>query len=281
MTQKLQLHDDRLFPAEPGTRAIARRLYEAVRNLPILSPHGHTDPQWFSRNAPFGNATELLLAPDHYLYRMLYSQGISLSDLGVPSREGPSAADPRAAWRLFAANQHLFRGTPSAIWLDYVFAKVFGFEERLDAQTADRYFDRIGELLSTPEFLPRALFERFNIEVIATTESPIDTLDHHHEIARSGWRGRVITAYRPDAVIDPEHEMFRSALDQFGELERRAVFQPRADDLHADRQAFRRESDRDRRRWQSGKRCNAGPGELVGIGIVLTVDIDAALFLFG
>lgn len=218
MAKKLYLHEDRLFPAEPTTRDLARRLYAAVRDLPILSPHGHTDPQWFAHNAAFSNATELLLAPDHYLYRMLYSQGIPLADLGVPSREGPSKADPRKAWRLFAENQHLFRGTPSSLWLDYVFAKVFGFEVKLDADTADHYFDAIGARLATPEFRPRALFERFNIEVLATTESPVDTLEHHHAIARSGWRGRVITAYRPDAVIDPEHESFRAALERFGDL---------------------------------------------------------------
>jgi glucuronate isomerase len=224
MTTKLNLHEDRLFPAEPGTRDIARGLYRAVRDLPILSPHGHTDPQWFSGNAAFSNATELLLAPDHYLYRMLYSQGIALADLGVPSRSGPSPADPREAWRLFARNMHLFHGTPSALWLDYVFAKVFGFEVKLGAETADHYFDVIGAKLATPEFRPRALFERFNIEVLATTESPVDTLDHHHAIANSGWRGRVITAYRPDAVVDPEHETFRAALEKFGELTREDTF---------------------------------------------------------
>jgi len=222
MTRKLELHADRLFPADPATRGIARRLYQLVRDLPILSPHGHTDPRWFATNEPFSNATELLLAPDHYLYRMLYSQGIALSDLGVPSREGPSKADPRAAWKLFASNQHLFRGTPSSMWLDYTFANVFGLEERLDAGSADRYFDAINEKLASPEFRPRALFDRFNIEVIATTESPIDTLEHHHVIAqvvaKSGWKGRVITAYRPDAVIDPEHEAFGASLARFGEL---------------------------------------------------------------
>jgi glucuronate isomerase len=215
---RLELHPDRLFSADPATRAIARRLYELVRGLPILSPHGHTDPRWFATDAPFSNATELLLAPDHYLYRMLYSQGISLSDLGVPSRDGPSKADPRAAWKLFASNQHLFRGTPSSLWLDFTFANVFGFEERLDAQSADRYFDVINEKLASPEFRPRALFNRFNIEVIATTESPVDTLEHHHAIVKSGWNGRVITAYRPDAVIDADHEAFSTSLAQFGEL---------------------------------------------------------------
>ena len=218
MTTLLNLHEDRLFPADLNVRGIARRLYAAVRDLPIVSPHGHTDPQWFASNDAFSDPTSLLLAPDHYLYRMLYSQGIALETLGVPSRSGSSSADPRAAWRVFAENFHLFRGTPSSLWLNHVFANVFGMTEKLDATTADRYFDAIAEKLATPEFRPRALFERFNIEVIATTESPLDTLAHHAAIRDSGWRGRVITAYRPDAVIDPEHEAFRDALETFGEL---------------------------------------------------------------
>jgi glucuronate isomerase len=214
----LTLHEDRLFPADPATRAVARRLYATVRDLPILSPHGHTDPQWFARNEAFTNATELLLAPDHYLYRMLYSQGIELAALGVSSRQGPSHADPREAWRLFARHFHLFHGTPSSLWLNYVFAKVFSLRETLTPATADYYFDSINEQLARPEFRPRALFERFNIEVIATTESPVDTLEHHRAIVASGWRGRVITAYRPDPVVDAEHEAFRDALERFGAL---------------------------------------------------------------
>jgi glucuronate isomerase len=215
---RLTVHEDRLFPPDPAVREVARALYQSVRDVPIISPHGHTDPAWFARNEPFSNATELLLAPDHYLYRMLYSQGISLDDLGVASRRGPSAAEPRIAWRLFARHYHLFVGTPSAMWLEYVFAKVFGLEVRLSAETADHYFDSIGQKLATPEFRPRALFERFNIEVLATTESPVDTLEHHRALRSSGWRGRVITAYRPDAVIDVEHEAFASALPTFGDL---------------------------------------------------------------
>jgi glucuronate isomerase len=218
MASQLELHEDRLFPADPIVRGIARRLYATVCDLPIVSPHGHTDPAWFATNAPFSDATSLLLAPDHYVYRMLYSQGISLERLGVPSREGAATADPRTAWRLFAQHFFLFRGTPSSIWLNHVFAKVFGLEKTLDETTADYYFDAINAKLATPEFRPRALFERFNIEVIATTESPIDTLEHHAAIRDSGWGGRIITAYRPDAVIDPEHETFREALAQFGEL---------------------------------------------------------------
>ncbi|HEY8540249.1 MAG TPA: glucuronate isomerase [Steroidobacteraceae bacterium] len=224
MTTPLELHEDRLFPAEPAVRSIARRLYAAVRDLPIISPHGHTDPAWFAKNEPFKDATSLLLAPDHYLYRMLYSQGIALEQLGVPSRSGPSSADPREAWRLFASHFYLFRGTPSAQWLNHVFASVFGLRVKLDAATADHYFDVIKERLASPEFRPRALFERFNIEVLATTESPTDTLEHHATIRASGWSGRVITAYRPDPVIDPEHEEFQKALQAFGELTREDVY---------------------------------------------------------
>jgi glucuronate isomerase len=218
MSKKLVLHADRLFPADPAIRAIARRLYGAVQDLPIISPHGHTDPAWFADNEPFGNATELLLAPDHYLFRMLYSQGVPLANLGVASRKGPSEADPRQAWRLLARNFHLFRGTPSALWLSHVFSVVFGLDVVLEEKTADHYFDVIGAALRTEAFRPRALFERFNIEVLATTESPLDGLLQHRKIQESGWRGRVITTYRPDVVVDPEHEQFRGALAQFGEL---------------------------------------------------------------
>lgn len=220
----LRLNEDRLFPADPGTRAIARELYGLVRDLPIISPHGHTDPSWFSENQPFGNPTELLLAPDHYLYRMLYSQGVNLEALGVPSRKGKPDTDPREAWRTFASHAHLFRGTPSAMWLNHVFVEVFGLDVRLSAQTADHYYDVIDAALKTEAFRPRALFGRFNIEVLATTEGPTDALDHHHVIARSGWGGRVITAYRPDPVIDADHEAFEGALEAFGDITNLDVF---------------------------------------------------------
>ena len=213
MARPLILHEDRLFPAEPAARGVARRLYASVKNLPIISPHGHTDPEWFASNAAFSNATELLLAPDHYLYRMLYSQGVALERLGVGGR-----GDPREAWRIFASHQHLFRGTPSAMWLAHVFAEVFGLEVALEAGTADLYFDAINEKLATEAFRPRALFDRFNIEALATTESPADSLEHHLAIRESGWGGQVITAYRPDPVIDAEHENFAAALERFAHL---------------------------------------------------------------
>jgi glucuronate isomerase len=218
MSRPLSLHSDRLFPADAGTRALARSLYEHVHKLPIISPHGHTDPAWFAYNEPFGDAVDLLLAPDHYLYRMLYSHGVALDKLGVRTRQGAPKFEPREAWRLFAAHYKLFRGTASALWLDQVFAEVFGLKVRLEAETADFYFDAIGAALKSAPFRPRALFEKFNIEVLATTESPLDTLDAHQVIRSSGWRGRVISTYRPDPVVDPEHESFQDALEQFGSL---------------------------------------------------------------
>ncbi len=218
MTRPLVFHDDRLFPADERTRGIARALYGQVKGLPIISPHGHTDPAWFATNAPFEDATDLLLAPDHYLFRMLYSQGISLDALKVRSKAGIPATDPREAWRLLAQNFHLFRGTPSWMWLNHVFSQVFGFKEFLSAETSDTYFDRINEALATEAFRPRALFDRFNIETLATTEGPQDRLEHHKAIRDSGWGGHVITAYRPDAVIDFEDERFGRALERFGEV---------------------------------------------------------------
>ncbi|MDH4181170.1 MAG: glucuronate isomerase [Betaproteobacteria bacterium] len=215
----IDLHPDRLFPAEPATRALARALYDTVRDLPIVSPHGHTDPQWYADDAPFPDASALLIVPDHYVFRMLYSQGIPLEQVGIPRRDGgPVERDARKIWRTFAAHYHLFRGTPTRMWLDHAFRAEFGMEERLTAESADRYFDRINAMLATPAFRPRALFERFNIEVIATTESPLDPLAHHARIRASGWKGRVVTAYRPDPVVDPEFDGFRANVAKLGEI---------------------------------------------------------------
>jgi len=213
------LDDDRLFPADPRVRAIARDLYAGVRDLPILSPHGHTDPRWFAENAPFADPAQLFVTPDHYVCRMLQSQGIPLEALGVPRADGGEVeTDPRAVWRLFAANYHLFRATPSRIWVDHALQEVFGVTDRLSAATADAVYDRIDDCLRQDAFRPRALFERFNIEAIATTESALDDLRWHRMIRDSGWGGRVITAYRPDAVVDPEFAGFADNVAQLAAL---------------------------------------------------------------
>lgn len=215
VAETLALHPDRLFSAEAGNRAVARELYELVRDLPIISPHGHTDPAWFAQNKPFTDATELLLQPDHYLLRMLVSQGVSLDELG----RGPNAEeDRRKIWRIFAENYDLFAATPSQLWLDQTFAEVFGLDLRLDASTADLYFDAIGECLQQAEFRPRALLDRFGIEVLATTESPLNDLRHHRTLAESEWAGRVITTFRPDPVVDPEAPNFAANVIALGEM---------------------------------------------------------------
>ncbi|GGB46578.1 uronate isomerase [Roseibium aquae] len=214
-----RLSPDRLLPTDPRSFAVARQLYESVAQLPIISPHGHTDPRWFAENAPFPDPSRLFIVPDHYVFRMLHSQGIRLEDLGVPRQDGGwSEADSRKIWRVFAENFHLFRATPSRMWLEHSFQEVFGWTGRLSAETADSSYDHIAACLAQPHFRPRALFERFNIEVIATTESPLDDLKWHRMIGDSGWTGRVVTAYRPDAVVDPEFEGFAENVERFGEL---------------------------------------------------------------
>jgi glucuronate isomerase len=219
MNYQLNLNEDRLFSSDPVQRDIARRLYAEVRALPIVSPHGHTDPQWFADNRRFPDPSTLLIIPDHYVYRMLYSQGVSLESLGVPRTDGdPVEKDSRKIWRLFAQHWYLFRGTPTHLWFSHVFHEVFGIREKLAPESADRIFDHIAGCLSQPEFLPRALYERFNIEVLSTTESPLDPLTHHQKLRGSGWKGRVVPTFRPDPAVDPEFPGFVRNVRQLGEI---------------------------------------------------------------
>lgn len=212
----MALHPDRLFPADPATRSIARRLYEAVAGLPILSPHGHTDPSWYARDGAFPDPAALFITPDHYATRMLYSQGVKLQDLGVARRDGaPVETDPRKIWRLFARHFHLFAGTPTRLWFEHSLEAVFGITDRLSAKNADEMFDRIETAIATPALRPRALFDRFNLEVIATTDSALDDLAHHDAVRASGWHGRVVPTYRPDAVVDPQAYGFAENVAQF------------------------------------------------------------------
>lgn len=212
------LHEDRLFPSEAGALKIARALYSQIKNLPIISPHGHTNAGWFAGNVPFPDPATLFVQPDHYVFRMLYSQGVSMDDLGIGEEE---IKDPRKVWRTFASNYYLFRGTPSRLWLDYSFQYLFGFEERLSEKTADHYYDTIAEKLQTREFLPRALYERFNIEVLSTTDGPTDSLNDHKAIRASGWKARILPAFRPDPVVDPEFPGFAGLIAKMGSRQAR------------------------------------------------------------
>jgi len=207
------LEADRFFDPDPTVRRVARELYDETRTLPIVSPHGHVDAGVLARNERFAEPAALIIQPDHYILRMLYARGIPLEALGVPRRHGggggggaggggaPVETDPCKVWQRFADHYYLFRGTPTGAWLDYELHEVFGVRDRLSGETAARVYDEVAEKLASPEFLPRALFERFNIEVLATTDSASDSLDHHRAIRGSGWKGRVIPCFRPDAVF--------------------------------------------------------------------------------
>jgi glucuronate isomerase len=236
---------DLLFAAEPRQRDIARELYALVRDLPLISPHGHVDPGLLADDEPFPDPARLIIVPDHYITRMLLSQGIPLARLGVPSRTGePVETDPRAIWRLLADNWHLFRGTPSRLWLERTFATVFGVTTRFGPRTGEAVYDEIAARLAEPAFRPRALFERFGIEVLATTESPLDELGRHAKLAADGWGGpggRVITTFRPDDVVDMEFEGWAGRIAGLGELtgEDTTTYQGYLAALRSRREAFR------------------------------------------
>lgn len=212
------LHPDRLFPADPALRTIARDLYETVRDLPIVSPHGHTEPSWFAEDKPFEDAASLLIIPDHYLFRMLTSVGVDLDTLGVPRLDGKPVARGREVWRAFATHYHLFHGTPSRLWVDHAMSAVLGCTEPLTPDNADALYDHINAELAQPEFRPRALHKRFNIETIATTDGALDPLPHHQKLAADGWIGKVRSTYRPDGVTDPDAPHFRENLVKLGEI---------------------------------------------------------------
>jgi glucuronate isomerase len=205
------LHEDRFFSPVESIRKQAREIYNSVKDLPIISPHGHVDPTIFSENKPFPNPTQLFLIPDHYLYRMLYSQGIPMEELGIPTWDGSKVEkDPRKIWQIFADNYYLFSGTPSGAWLSYEFGVVFGIKEKLDSSNAQNFYDKLQEKINSPEFLPRTLFEKFNIEVLSSTDAASDDLSHHKKIKKSGWKGRVIPCFRPDAVTDLSNKNWKT-----------------------------------------------------------------------
>ena len=215
----MALGPDRLFPMDPAARQLARQIYETIYDLPIISPHGHTDPRWFAENNRFPDPAQLLVTPDHYVFRMLHSQGIALEHLGIGRVDGGvTETDGRKIWRLFAENYHLFRATPSRMWIDHSLENVFRLDGTLSAETADTSYDHIADCLEQDAFRPRQLFDRMGIEVLCTTESALDPLDWHRTIQASDWGGRVIMAYRPDNVIDPEIAGFAQNVAALGAL---------------------------------------------------------------
>jgi len=222
---KIFLPEDRYFGPDAGQKEVAMQLYQSVANLPLICPHGHVDPRLFADpNYTFGNPAELLIIPDHYVFRMLYSQGIPLEKLGIPRQDGgPVETDPRKIWQIFADNFYLFRGTPTGAWLTHEFLDVFGVEEKLTGESAQDIYDQIAGKLAQPDFTPRCLYEQFNIEVLCTTDAATDRLEYHRAIRESGWAGRIVPTFRPDAVVNIDMPGWADNIAALGEVSGVAV----------------------------------------------------------
>lgn len=218
MPDQTLLSSDRFFASEPGQRRVARELYDAIASLPIISPHGHVDPALLAdEKATFGTPADLFIIPDHYVFRMLYSQGVPLQALGIPSRDGSQVeAHHRKIWQVFADHFHLFRGTPSGVWLAHELYEIFGIRQKLNGATAQATYDELADKLAQPEYRPRALFDRFKIEVLCTTDGAADSLEHHRVIKDSGWKGTVRPTFRPDAVVNLLTVGWREHLEKLG-----------------------------------------------------------------
>jgi glucuronate isomerase len=224
-TDHLTFTDDHYFTPDPAQRRIALELYQSVARLPLVCPHGHVDAWLFAQAGyHFDNPAELFIIPDHYVFRMLYSLGVRLEDLGVPRRDGASVeTDPRRIWQRFAEHFYLFNGTPTGAWLADELRGVFGVEQKLTGETAGAIYDQVAEQLAAPEFTPRQLYERFNIEVLCTTDGPADRLEAHQAIRASGWRGRIRPTFRPDAVLDLAAPNWLQNVEALGDAAGRAI----------------------------------------------------------
>jgi glucuronate isomerase len=216
MSQSIAALPDRLLPADPGTRSIARSLLERIQDLPIISPHGHIDAAVIEQDIPFPDPAALLVSPDHYITRLIHASGVPLDRL-QPSLGGskPVARDSRAVWREFCKAWPLFEGTASGYWLRTQFDSVFGLQQEISAETADASYEAISARLLEPGFRPRQLFKDFNIEVLATTDDPLDDLASHKALARDPtFRGRVLPTFRPDAYLNIAHPVWSANVDR-------------------------------------------------------------------
>ena len=217
-TSELGLHPDRLLPSEPGLRTTARQLYESVKDLPIISPHGHVPAQWLAKDIPFTDPTSLLITPDHYVNRMLHAHGVELSELGV-AQPTLSESQSRDAFRLLCSYWSAYRGTPVRLWLDTQLGEVFDVKVQPSADTADQIYDQIATCIASPEFKPRALYEKFGIELLATTDDPCDDLAHHQFLRDDPtWHGRVIPTFRPDKYLEAAQPTWNADVDRLAEV---------------------------------------------------------------
>jgi glucuronate isomerase len=217
LTPPLSMHPDRLLPPDPGVRSVARRLYESVAELPISSPHGHVPAEWLAKDIPFRDPTSLLITPDHYVNRMLHAHGVDLSALGVGQGE-LTEKQSREAFRIVCSHWSAYRGTPVRFWFDAQLAGIFGVTQRPSAETADAIYDRIAACLESPDYTPRALYDRFRIDVIATTDDPCDDLAAHRLLHDdSSWSGRVIPTFRPDRYLEAASPTWIRDVDRLAE----------------------------------------------------------------
>jgi glucuronate isomerase len=216
--KQLVLDPDRGLPADPRTRDLARTILAAVETLPLVCMHGHVDAAVLADDTPFGDPASLLITPDHYVTRLIHSAGVPLEALGVAGGDSSGETDARRIWRTFCEHWHLFRGTPSRFWLTHELVTVFGVRVAPAPDTADLLFDELSARLSEPEFRPRALFERFGIEVLATTDSPLSDLAHHRRLAAEGWGARVIPTFRPDSLLYVNHATWTREVDELAKL---------------------------------------------------------------
>jgi glucuronate isomerase len=237
------MRDDLLFPPDPTTRALCHELYAPIAQLPLICPHGHVEPRVFAESDyRFGSPAELFIIPDHYVTRMLYSQGVPMTDLGVARKDGGSTErDHREIWRVFAANWHLFAGTPSGIWIEQELRCVFDVDEQLSASSADPIYDHVAKALQQPSFRPHALFEKFNIEVLCTTDAATDPLLHHATLRRGGWGNRIRPTFRPDGVVNLDIEGWRDNIDALSKVSKIDVrdYTSFIDALHHRRRFFK------------------------------------------
>jgi glucuronate isomerase len=218
-TPSLQLHPDRALPFPAEQRSIAREIYDQTKDLPLICMHGHVEPEVFADDLPFADPAQLLIVPDHYVFRMLASQGIEPARLGVPRLDGgPVETDSRKIWRTFCENWKLFRGTPSRYWLEHELVEVFGVDLVPSAETADAIYDQIADCVADPEFRPRALLDRFNIEVISTTDSATSDLRHHAKLAADGLGERVLPTFRPDSLAYLDRPTWRAEIAELSKL---------------------------------------------------------------
>ena len=207
------MKNDRHLTSNEKALPLAREIFAQMNKWPIISPHGHVAAELILENKQFSNPVELLIKPDHYLTRMLFSQGISYEKLDLPNKSAVvKGISPQEIWRIFAKNWKLFRGTPSRIWFQEILSKFFEIDEILNEVNADAIYEKISIVLAQPEFRPQHLLNQFNIEVLATTDSTSSDLQAHRKLLELDLNTRIIPTFRPDDVSDPLRKDWRQSI---------------------------------------------------------------------